>query len=108
MERMNKLGRDQGGAILVIGVFMAAFLVGVLWYIIGLGDAAIYREYMQDGADATTFAAAVYQARGMNIIALLNLIMAAVLAVLVALKVAQVVLGIATAIVCVVTLGLGC
>jgi hypothetical protein len=92
----------------VIGVFMAAFLVGVLWYIIEIGDAAVYREYMQDGADAATFAAAVYQARGMNIIALLNLIMAAVLAVLVALKVAQILLTIATAIVCVVTVGFGC
>lgn len=108
MERIRKLNSDQRGAILVIGVFMAAFLVGVLWYIIGIGDAVIYREYMQDGADATTFAAAVYQARGMNIIALLNLIMAAVLAVLVALKVAQVLLTIATAIVCVVSLGFGC
>lgn len=85
---------------MVIGVFMSAFLVGCLWYIIGLGDAAIYREYMQDGADATVYAAAVYQARGMNIIAMLNLIMAAVLAVLVALKIAQVLLIIANVVSC--------
>lgn len=93
---------------MVVGVFMSAFLVGCLWYIIGLGDAAIYREYMQDGADATVYAAAVYQARGMNIIAMLNLIMAAVLAVLVALKIAQVLLIIANVVSCALALiGIG-
>jgi hypothetical protein len=77
---------------MVIGVFMAAFLVGALWYIIGIGNAAVYREYMQDGADAVSFGAAVYHARGMNIIVLINLVMAAVLAVLVAFKIAQMLL----------------
>ncbi len=86
---------DQRGAVLMIAVFMAAFLVGALWYIIGIGDAAVYRQYMQDGADATAFGAAVYHARGMNILALINLIMAAVLAVLVAFKIAQILLLIA-------------
>src|SRR5580693_9107888 len=79
---------DSRGAILVIAVFMAVFLVGCLWYLVGVGDAAIYREKMADGGDATAFASAVYHARGMNIIAMLNLIMAAALAVLIAFKVA--------------------
>ena len=82
------LREDKRGAILVIAVFMAVFLVGTLWYLVGVGDAAIYREKMTDGADATAFASAVYHARGMNIIAMLNLIMAAALAVLIAFKVA--------------------
>jgi len=76
----------------MVAVFMAAFLVGGLWYIIGLGDAAIYRQYMQDGADAIAFGSAVYHARGMNIIALINCVMAAVLMVLVAFKIAQLLL----------------
>lgn len=80
---------DQRGAVMVVGVFMAAFLVGSLWYIIGIGDAILYRERMQDGADAVAFAAAVYHARGMNIIAMINIIMAAILAVLVAFKLVQ-------------------
>jgi hypothetical protein len=100
MERISNIRKDDRGAVMVIGVFMSAFLVGCLWYIIGLGDAVVYRQYMQDGADATAYAAAVYQARGMNIIALMNLIMAAVLAVLVALKIAQVLITIAMAIAC--------
>lgn len=91
MERSSpetkSLVADDRGAVMVVGVFMSAFLVGALWYIIGVGDAIVYHEFMQDGADATAFAAAVYHARGMNIIAMLNLIMAALLAVLVALKI---------------------
>src|SRR5580704_1908007 len=84
----NDLRKDERGAILVIAVFMAVFLVGCLWYLVGVGDAAIYREKMADAGDATAFASAVYHARGMNIIAMLNLIMAAALAVLIAFKVA--------------------
>jgi hypothetical protein len=94
------LRADNRGAVMVIGVFMAAFLVGSLWYIIGFGDALLYRERMQDGADAVAFAAAVYHARGMNIIAMLNLIMAAILAVLVALKIAHLLLMITKIISC--------
>jgi hypothetical protein len=90
---MKKLTGDSRGAVLMIAVFMSAFLVGALWYIIGIGDAAIYRQYMQDGADATAFGSAVYHARGMNIIALINLVMAAVLMVLVAFKIGQVLLA---------------
>jgi hypothetical protein len=87
------LREDRRGAVLLIAVFMSAFLVGVLWYIIGIGDAAIYRQYLQDGADAVAFGSAVYHARGMNIIALINLVMAAVLMVLVAFKIGQLLLA---------------
>jgi hypothetical protein len=82
---------DRRGAILIAAVFMAVFLVGALWYLVGIGDAAIYREKMQDGSDAVAFASAVYHARGMNIIAVLNLIMAAALAVLIAFKIAEII-----------------
>src|SRR5512141_1580740 len=82
---------DRRGAVLMAAVFMAVFLVGCLWYLVGIGDAAIYREKMQDGSDAVAFASAVYHARGMNIIAILNLIMAAALAVLIALKIAEII-----------------
>ncbi len=91
---------DRRGAVLLIAVFMSAFLVGCLWYVIGIGDAAIYRQYMQDGADAVAFGSAVYHARGMNLIALINLVMAAVLMVLVAFKIGQVLLIAANLIAC--------
>ncbi|MBK7396346.1 MAG: hypothetical protein IPJ34_08605 [Myxococcales bacterium] len=83
---------DRRGAVLLVAVFMSAFLVGALWYAIGIGDAAIYRQYMQDGADAVAFGSAVYHARGMNIIALINMVMAAVLMVLIAFKIANLLL----------------
>lgn len=93
MPEKPSLLRDQRGAVLLIAVFMSAFLVGILWYVIGIGDAAIYRQYMQDGADAVAFGSAVYHARGMNLIALINLVMAAVLMVLVAFKIGQLLLA---------------
>lgn len=96
----RSLSDDRRGAVMVVGVFMAAFLVGALWYIIGFGDAILYRQRMQDGADAVAYAAAVYHARGMNIIAMINIIMAAILAVLVALKICQMLLIITNVISC--------
>jgi hypothetical protein len=84
-----RVRKDSRGAIMIGAVFMAAFMVGALWYVIGIGDAIVYRESMQDAADATAFAASVYHARGMNVIALLNVTAAAVFALLVAAKVAQ-------------------
>jgi hypothetical protein len=106
--RLSRLAREDRGAILVVAVFMAAFLVGALWYVIGIGDTILYRERMQDGADAVAYAAAVYHARGMNIIAMINIIMAGILAVLVALKLLQLINGIALAVstaICAASLG---
>jgi hypothetical protein len=51
---------------------------------------------MQEAADATAYSGAVLHARGMNLIVMINLIMAMVLAIRVALKVLQIVLGIVT------------
>jgi hypothetical protein len=72
---------DDRGAIMVMGIFMCVILVGGLWYIAGIGDALIFRERMQEAADSVAFSAAVIQARGMNIIVMINLIMAAILAI---------------------------
>lgn len=83
---LRELATDQGGAIMVMGVFMAVMLVGMLYYLIGIGDTIVYRERLQDAADSAAFASAVLHARGMNFIALINIIMAALLAILVALK----------------------
>lgn len=85
---------DERGAIMVMGIFMCACLVGILWYLAGIGDAIVFRERMQEGADATAFSAAVLHARGMNLLVMINLIMACILAVRVALRVAYIVLNI--------------
>jgi hypothetical protein len=83
---------DERGAIMVMGIFMCACLVGILWYLAGIGDAIVFRERLQEGADATAFTAAVLHARGMNLLVMINLIMACILAVRVALRVAYIVL----------------
>src|SRR3954470_13072559 len=87
-SRWLLLGAEQG-AILLLGVFMCACMAGALWYVIGIGDAIVYRERLQEGADAVAFSAATLDARGMNLIVLLNLLMACVLGVRVAMKAAQ-------------------
>ncbi len=77
---------------MVVALFTTTFLIGAAWYVFGIGNAVQYRENLQNAADATAFSAAVYDARGMNIIAFLNLLMAAVMAILVAAKCAQLIL----------------
>src|SRR4051812_40836726 len=84
--RAKTVREDQQGAIMVLGIFMCSCIVGVLWYVAGLGDAIVYRERMQEAADAVAFSGAVLHARGMNLIVLINLLMAVVLAIRVALK----------------------
>lgn len=110
-QRLEALRDDNRGAIMVVGVFFSAFLVGALWYVAGVGNAVLFRERLQDAGDATAFAAAVYHARGMNIIAMINLVMAAVLGVLVALKIAKMLLMITyiiTQIICMLPYCVGC
>lgn len=101
MTRVLKdLKTNDSGAIVVTGLFACAFLIGALWYLLGIGDAILFKERMQDGADAVAFTPSVIHARGMNLIALINISMAAVLAVLVGAKVTQALLGLATAAAC--------
>ncbi|HJL01611.1 MAG TPA: hypothetical protein RMH85_09145 [Polyangiaceae bacterium LLY-WYZ-15_(1-7)] len=92
----RSLRRDTSGAIMLMGIFMAVFLVGMLYYMVGIGESIAFRERMQDAADAGAFSAAVMNARGMNLIVLLNIIMAVAMAILIALKIVQVLLAIGT------------
>lgn len=66
---------DESGATMVIGVFMAAMLVGFLYYLHGTANVIIHRDRLQDAADSGAFAAAVIQARAMNIISICNVLM---------------------------------
>lgn len=76
-KAVSQLLPDQGGATMVMGVFMGAFLVGLIYYVWGVGSAITFRERMQDAADTGAFDAAVVHARGMNVMVLLNIIMQA-------------------------------
>jgi hypothetical protein len=77
---------------MVMGIFMCCIIVGGLWYVAGIGDAIVLRERSQEIADAGAFSGATLHARGMNLIVLLNLVMACILGIRVALKTIQLVL----------------
>ena len=83
------LHRDDSGAIMVIGVFMAMLVTGFLYYIIGIGNTIIFRERMKDAADAVAFSGAVMHARGMNLIAMINIVMALLVSILFAMRLVQ-------------------
>lgn len=71
---------DNRGAIMVIGIFMACAMIALMWYMIGLGDALIWRDRSQEAADSMAFSSAAIHAHGMNIIAFLNIVMSALVA----------------------------
>jgi hypothetical protein len=83
---------------MVMGIFMCSCLVGALWYLAGIGDAILYRERLQEAADAVAFSDAALHARGMNLLVLINLIMACILGIRVALRTAKIVLVICSAV----------
>lgn len=88
-NNQDSLMTNDSGAIMIVGVFMAMLVTGFLYYIIGIGNTLIYRERMQDAADAIAFSGAVVYARGMNLIALINIIMALLVSILFALRIIQ-------------------
>ena len=69
------LMNDQRGAVMLTGLFMSFVLIGGLWFVIGMGEAIIFRDRMQEAADHGAFTSASIQANGMNFISALNLIM---------------------------------
>jgi hypothetical protein len=100
----RELHRDQRGAVMLIGLCMSCFLIGSLWFIIGIGDAIVYRDFMQEATDHATFTSAVFHAKGMNFISAINLI-------IMALIIVHIILGIIHDIlllVCIATVGFGC
>jgi hypothetical protein len=85
---------DTRGAVMILTLFLALLLVGALYYIVGVGDAVLYRRVMQDGADAGAFAASVIAAKGMNLHALLNVVMAVTAGILLVVRSVEVLLEI--------------
>lgn len=97
-DRDLDLVTDDRGAVMVMGIFMCSCLVGALWYLAGIGDAILYRERLQEAADAAAFGDAALRARGMHLLVLVNLIMALILGVRVALRTAKLITVIAAAV----------
>lgn len=105
---LRDLAGDQRGAVMLTGLFMSCFLIGALWFVVGIGDTIVFRDKMQEAADVGAFSSAALHAKGMNFISLCNLVMLVgtiihiVLGVISDVKFAQAVY------ICVYTLGIGC
>jgi hypothetical protein len=82
----TRLHRDEGGNVLVIYVAASLLLVGMVWAIIGTGARVVQHETIQSSADAAAFSASVIKAKGLNIIAFCNLVMALLLALVMLLR----------------------
>jgi hypothetical protein len=80
---------NDRGAVMLISVYFAIFGVSMLYLAIGAGETVLFREHLQDAADAAALSGAITHARVMNIIVLINVVMAALLAVLVTIKLVE-------------------
>lgn len=81
VETARDLHNDQRGAIMLMGLAMSCFLIGGLWFLIGIGDSIVFRDSMQEAADHAAFTSAVLHAKGMNFISACNLILLALIAI---------------------------
>jgi hypothetical protein len=77
----SALPRDLRGMIVIVAIPMAAILVACLLQLAHVGDAVLQREQLQAAADAAAWHSALLHARGMNSAAMLNIVMALLLAV---------------------------
>lgn len=80
---------DSRGAIFILGLFLCLFLITFLYGVLHLTQTLLFRESIQDATDAAALSASIFHARGMNLIVYLNLLMSALIAVLIALRLVQ-------------------
>lgn len=86
--RAVSLRTDERGAMTLVGVFLCMLAIGMLYYVVGAGQAITYRERMLDASDSAAFGGALLHARAMNVVVLLNQTTASVFAVAVAARAA--------------------
>jgi hypothetical protein len=77
------------GAIAVLTPFFACFMAACLFALFATIDTLHHREHLQDAADATSFLGAVVHAKGMNLIVLIHVVMAVLLAIYVGLRLVE-------------------
>jgi hypothetical protein len=78
----SRLHADTRGAIMVVGILIGAMLVSVLFHIASVGQAILWREQAQDAADQVGYEAALWNARGMNVIVAMNIFLVVLIALL--------------------------
>ncbi|MDB4942702.1 MAG: hypothetical protein JWP97_2236 [Labilithrix sp.] len=101
---LQDLHNDKRGAIMLMGLCMSCFLIGSLWFLIGIGDSIVFRDTMQEATDHATFTSAALHAKGMNFISACNLLLLALIAV-------HIIMGIIHDVLlalCIASIGFGC
>lgn len=91
-RRMNHFADDQRGSILVAGACMGIILVLCAMHVIGVTEAILVRSMGQNASDAIALESAVWHAQGMNLLVMINLIMAAVMSLLLAIRIVEIVI----------------
>jgi hypothetical protein len=81
----------------LMGIPICFFMIGLLYFVFGIGEELVLRERIQDAADAGALSAAIVHARAMNLIALLNQVMAALVSLLVMVRMLEALLIVAMA-----------
>ncbi len=79
----TSLASDSRGAILILGIIVAAVAAAGVYHLSEIGNAIVWREKSQSAADSAAFGNAAVHAMGMNGLVALNIIMAGAMAVLI-------------------------
>jgi hypothetical protein len=65
-----------------------------MWYVMGIGDAILWRDRSQEAADAVAYTSAAVHARGMNFISAMNIVMLIITALYIVMCIARSVIDI--------------
>ena len=72
--------RRQGGQVLVVALIALTLLASLVFYVINVSDQMHRRVEMQSAADATVISGAAWMARSMNVVAMNNVAITRMLA----------------------------
>jgi hypothetical protein len=86
-NKLRSLHGDESGNIIVLTVAASLLLVALVWAVIGTGQRVVQKETIQSSADAAAFSAAVIKAKGLNLIAFCNLVLAMLFAIIMLLRI---------------------
>lgn len=89
MRNLKTLLQEQRGAIVVPALALSPLLVAACWYQIRVWTSIVQRESVQTAADAIAAGGAAWLASGMNLLALVNVVMSIILTVFVAIRAAE-------------------
>ncbi len=92
----SEIRRDERGATTVVGLATGCFMAGSMFSMIGITQAMLKHDALQEAADAMGAAGSTIHARGMNIVGTINLIMLALVAIYIIMCIVADVLRLAT------------